>query len=438
MKRAALALAFIAAAASALMAGGQGDKQAAQSAKPVTLKFFTYEEVMRPKHDLINAEYHKRHPNVNIEMVYVPSADYETKVDTTILANDQLDICFFNVKFLYVPRAQKGEFLALDKYIAAEGKKYSDLYSIDATYDGKVYALPGDVKNFLIWINKNDLDKAGLPVPPLNWTWDDYRDYAKKLTWGEGKDKHFGSFFYTWDHFNVFEAYNKIDDNPYFKPDGSVNFQDPSFKSSIQLRYNLEMVDKTQMPLADVKALSLDYRNAFFGGRASMIPALTNIIPQTAALQTYPHTFVTTYAAMPMPAGGREGIAYGDNRFYSVGKSTANAEEAYKFLRFFTTEGIPMKNVSFTAAKEGAVSKEAIIDAMVAEHTELFDVPALKRVLLNPKLRVNFWTNVPVYTGEIDRMFQAEAELAVLGSQTPDQAIANAMKQAPSILAKYK
>jgi hypothetical protein len=97
-----------------------------------------------------------------------------------------------------------------------------------------------------------------------------------------------------------------------------------------------------------------------------------------------------------------------------------------------------MKNVSFTAAKEGAVSKEAIIDAMVAEHTELFDVPALKRVLLNPKLRVNFWTNVPVYTGEIDRMFQAEAELAVLGSQTPDQAIANAMKQAPSILAKYK
>ncbi len=438
MKRALMVLVVLAALISVLPAGGQGDKQAAQSAKPVTLRFFTNEQVMQPKHDLINAEYTKRHPNVKIEMVYVPGADYNTKVDTTILANEQLDICFFNVKFQYIPRAQKGEFLALDKYIAAEGKKYGDLYWIDATYDGKVYALPGDVKNWVVWQNKADLEKAGLPSPALNWTWDDYRAYAKKMTSGEGKDKHYGSFFYTWDHFNVFEAYNKMDDNPYFKADGTVNFQDPSFKSSIQLRYNLEMVDKTQIPLADAKALSLDYRNVFFGGRASMAPAMSNITPQAAALQTYPHTFVTTYAALPIPAGGREGVVYGDNRFYSVGKSTANAEEAYKFLRFFTTEGIPMKNVSFTAAKEGAISKEAIIDSMVRENTQLFDVPALKRVLLNPKLKVNIWTNVPVSTDEIDKMYQAEAELAVLGSQTPDQAIANAMKKAPSILAKYK
>jgi multiple sugar transport system substrate-binding protein len=350
-----------------------------------------------------------------------------------------MDVCFFNLMRDYIPRAEKGEFLPMDSYIAAENKKFSDLYWIDAEYKGKIYALPGDVKNWLVWINKSDLDKAKLPMPPENWTWDDYRAYAKKLTWGEGKDKHYGSFFYTWDHFNVFEAYNMIDDNPYFKADGSLNFDNPSFKTSIQLRYNLEMVDKTQMPLADAVALSLDYRNAFFSGRASMIPALSNIIPQAAAVQTYPHTFVTTYAPMPIPAkGGRPGVVYGDNRFYSIGKSSVNAAEAYKFIRFFTTEGIPMKNVSFTAAKEGAVSRSAIIDSLVAEKTELFDVPALKNVLTSPKLVVNIWKNNPLYTTEIVRMYQAEAELAVLGKQTADKSIENAMKQGNAILAKYK
>lgn len=408
-------------------------------AKPVTLKFFTNEEVMRAKHDLIAAEYKKRNPNVTIEFVYIASADYNTKVDTTILANEQMDVCFFNVKYQYIPRAEKGEFLPLDTYIAAEGKKFEDLYTIDASFNGKVYGLPGDVKVMLVWLNKNDLDKVGLPIPPLNWTWDDYREYSKKLTWGEGKDKHYGSFFYTWDHFNLLEAYNKLDGNPFFKADGTLNFADPSFKSSLELRYNLEMVDKSQLPLADSKALTLDYRTVFFNGQVSMIPALSNIVPQTADTTNYPHTFVTTYAPMPIPKnGGREGYAYGDNRFYSVGKSTINAAEAYKFLRFYTTEGIPMKNVSFTAAKLGAVDKSVIIDSMVATKTELFDVATLKKVLLNPKLVTNIWTFVPTYTDEIDKMFLAEADLAVLGSQTVDQAIANAIKNGNSIAAKYK
>ncbi len=38
-------------------------------------------------------------------------------------------------------------------------------------------------------INKDHLDEAGLEVPPLDWTWEDYREYSKALTQGEGKDK---------------------------------------------------------------------------------------------------------------------------------------------------------------------------------------------------------------------------------------------------------
>lgn len=423
-------------------AGGQkegGATAGAAGAKTETLKFFTYEEIMRSKFDAINALYQKRNPNINVEMVYVPQADINTKVDTTILSGSQLDIAYFNVKFDFLPRAAKGEFVALDKYIAAEGKTFDDLYTIDASYDGKVYALPGDVKLFMIWINKNDLDKVGLPVPPLNWTWDDYRNYAKKLTWGDGPNKHYGSFFYTWDHYNVFDTYNLIDGNPYFKDDGSLNLENPAFKQSIQLRIDLERVDKSQMPLSDVKALNMNYLNAFLGGKASMLWMATNIVPQIAATDKYPHDFVTTFAPMPIPSnGGREGYTYGDNRFYSVGKSTIDAQASYNYLRFFTTEGIPMKGVSFTAAKGAGANQDSVINALVADNPKLYDVDALKRVIENPKLHVNVWTKVPVYTGEIDQMYQAQAELAVIGDKTPDQAIADAMKQGQAIIARYQ
>ncbi len=414
-----------------------GEKDTA-AAKPVTLKFFTNEAVMAEKFQLINDEYKKRNPNVTVDVIQVPNADYYTKVDTTILSGEQLDVCYWNIKFDYVPRAAKGEFVAMDDFLKGEGKTITDLYTIDSTVDdGHVYALPGDVKEWVVWMNKNDLDKVGLTVPPLNWTWDDYREYAKKLTWGEGENKHYGSMFFNWDHFNVLTAYNRLDGNPYFKADGSLNFDDPAFAESVKLRHDLEMVDKTQIPLSEIIAMELDYRTAFMGGRTSMVVMATNTIPQIAQTKDYPHDFVTTFASLPIPKGGREGYTYADNRFYCIGKTTGNAEEAYKYLRYFTTEGIPMKNVTFTADKSGTVTMEQMVNNMTSANPALFDSAQLIKVLTNPQLKANIWTNVPEYTSEIVNMYKAEAEKAVMGEITPEQAVKNALEQGKSVLAKY-
>ena len=41
-------------------------------------------------------------------------------------------------------------------------------------------------------VNKGHLDEAGLEIP-TEWTWDDYRDYAKAMT----TDEHYGSYLTT-------------------------------------------------------------------------------------------------------------------------------------------------------------------------------------------------------------------------------------------------
>lgn len=407
--------------------------------EPVTLKFFTSEAVMQEAFDRINAEYTRRNPHVTIEVVQIPGADYNVKVDTTILSGEQLDIAYFNNKTLYAPRAMQGEFYPLDEFLAAEGISLTDVYSIDAKVDdGHTYALPGDVKWWLVWLNKNDLEEHGLPIPDLNWTWDEYIRYAKELTWGEGPDKHYGSLWNTWDHYNVLNAYNMIDGNPYFKEDGAHNLDHPAFRSSLELRYQLEQVDKTQFPLSEMLAMQTDYRSVFLSGGASMLVMASNIIPQIANIESFPHDFVTTFAAMPVPEDGRPGYTYADNRFYSIGATTVNAEEAYKYLRFFTTEGIPMKNVTFTAEKDAVVTMDEMVENMTAAAPELYDVEQLKKVLSNPDLHPNIWDYVPTYTGEIVNVYWAEADKAAMGEISIDQVFENAIPQVEQIIERNK
>lgn len=42
------------------------------------------------------------------------------------------------------------------------------------------FRIPGELKYNLILINKDRLDAAGLSVPSIDWTWEDYRSYAKR------------------------------------------------------------------------------------------------------------------------------------------------------------------------------------------------------------------------------------------------------------------
>lgn len=54
------------------------------------------------------------------------------------------------------------------------------------TYDDKYYAVPKDIDTIALWYNKTLFDEAGLDYPTADWTWDDFREVAKKLTKDDG------------------------------------------------------------------------------------------------------------------------------------------------------------------------------------------------------------------------------------------------------------
>lgn len=51
---------------------------------------------------------------------------------------------------------------------------------------GKQYAIPKDIDTIALWYNKTMFDEAGIKYPDASWTWDTFRDAAKKLTKADG------------------------------------------------------------------------------------------------------------------------------------------------------------------------------------------------------------------------------------------------------------
>jgi multiple sugar transport system substrate-binding protein len=75
-----------------------------------------------------------------------------------------------------------GALLDLDsvKKIVQAGK-YPDFSTVSAKVDGKLYGLPTGGNATAAFINKDIFEKAGVPVPDKDWTWDDLIRDANKI-----------------------------------------------------------------------------------------------------------------------------------------------------------------------------------------------------------------------------------------------------------------
>ena len=61
-----------------------------------------------------------------------------------------------------------------------------DIVSLYNWNNEKQYAIPKDIDTIALWYNKTMFDEAGVAYPNVDWTWDNFKDAAKKLTKSDG------------------------------------------------------------------------------------------------------------------------------------------------------------------------------------------------------------------------------------------------------------
>jgi multiple sugar transport system substrate-binding protein len=132
------------------------------------------------------ADYHTAHPNVTIKTS--PGApttdDLLTKLSAGFAGGSFPDISYAFGSWAGDLGAS-GKTQDLTSYVADPSFGWTEMPAAArqvATADGKVIGIPALVDNLALIYNKKLFDAAGLAYPSDQWSWEDFRSAAKKLT----------------------------------------------------------------------------------------------------------------------------------------------------------------------------------------------------------------------------------------------------------------
>lgn len=171
--------------------GGGGDDAKTDgdgaSSDQVTLRLALWDyDVDGPTtYDPIIEAFEEANPDIKIEVVSSPNADYETKLTTMLSGGDDVDL-FFAKSNTALPGVQaKGFCMDLSTLFEEKGydlTPYGTVIDQQMTFDGDVYALPFRTNDWVLFYNKTIFDAAGVEYPSNDMTWEEVGELAKEIT----------------------------------------------------------------------------------------------------------------------------------------------------------------------------------------------------------------------------------------------------------------
>lgn len=407
-----------------LVLAGCGKSQSATTGADgkKTITFYTWYTKEQFNWDKVYAAWQKAHPDIDIQYVGLSTKgdtdEYIKKLDLAAGSGDNIDVVMVNNAMTYAQRVDMGMFAPLDDLIDFN---YGDEYLADFPVDNVRYAIPGKRSITYVLLNKDRLDKAGLKVP-TDWTWDEFREYAKKLTAPD--HSYYGVYFHTWASQTLLELLNQPENNSYLKADGTSNMDDPNLRNSFQLRYDAEHTDHSAVPYSDAISQKLNYRDQFLSGAASMLVMgswMNSTISGTA--ESAPDFKV---AVAPYPknnAADKTIYTSNDYDYYGIGAGSQQQDTAFQFIRWMTTEGLQAQGTDISSWKKADVSKELETIVNNGTHPEQVDLDSLTATF-KVSQGINKPPAVP-YLSEIESEVNAEFEKYILQKQDLNTTIAN-------------
>jgi ABC-type glycerol-3-phosphate transport system substrate-binding protein len=131
---------------------------------------------------LVTEEY----PNITVTPQFSGWTDYWTRLPVLAASGQIADLVA--MQSMRMPTFY-GILEPLDPYFEKEGfdlSQYESSIIAGLSHGGTHYALPYDVGPWVVFYNIDRFEEAGIPAPAPDWTFDQFRDAAVKLT-GDGK-----------------------------------------------------------------------------------------------------------------------------------------------------------------------------------------------------------------------------------------------------------
>lgn len=407
----------------------------AEEIEPATIYLWTAWTPEAGVQDLIDG-FNELYPQIEVVPVqFSNNTDGNLKVDTTLAMGTGIDVVMnFGVDRVEA-RTRNGLMLDLSPYIERDGfDVVGELGENIYTLDGKYYSLPATSNAYCVFLNKNMLDEAGLETP-ASWTIDQFYDYARKLTHGEGDEKVYGSDSLRVLNQWLYMASNTFAADPWYTEDGKSNLGHPYFAKALKMHHDAEE-EGIQYPYTEYVSSKVSTQDNFLNGKAAMVIYGNSLARNLTQLDKYPHDFVVEVASLPVMS--EDDTNYNVGGYYGymgINAKTTEPEASWLLLKYLVTEG------SYGFLKVGHIPTwrqtnwDNVVTDLFGEEAEKFiNVEQFKQVILNqmnmPQQVLSNFTAYSEITGIIAEEFEAYA----FGLNDLETTLANVVSRADAAI----
>ena len=406
-------------------------KESAESAKDGdnVLKWAVWDIGLTVYYQPLIDAFEAANPGVKIQMVDLGSSDYQTVLATELTGSGS-DFDIVTVKDMpgYTTLVGKGVLEPLDAYVAKDNFDLSGYNGItdQIKVEDKLYELPFRSDFWVLFYNKDVFDKASVPYPTNDMTFEQFDALARSVTNTTPGQEVYGAHYHTWRSavqlFGILDGKNTI-------VDGSYDFLKPYYELILN-----QQSDGVCQDYATLKTSSLHYSGAFAQGNVAMMNMGSWFIPTLIdKIKTGEYTDVTNWgiAKYPHAEGVEPGSTLATITALAIPTSAPHKDLAWDF-------------VSFVCGADGAeiIAKTGTIPALmtdaVADLIASIDGFPQDETSGDALYTANTYLEMPLHakSSEIEVVLNEAHDNIMTENVTIDQGIAQMNQQISAILAK--
>jgi multiple sugar transport system substrate-binding protein len=320
--------------------------------------------------------------------------------------------------------AKQPKLVDLTSKVTAPSVNWNDFYPSAreaSTVDGKVVGVPALIDNLSLVYNKAMFAKAHIAPPTNDWTWQDFRDAAKKLTdanthtygWAYVND---GSEDTVWRYLAMlWQAGGSM-----LTPDNTkAAFDSPAGLAALQQLEDMAVTDKSVY----LDQGNGNYLNLFNSGRIAMLWTGPWDLSSINSDVSYGVTYLPGYN------GNHETIS-GPDLYMLFDHSSSRSAAAFDFVTWLTSASQHLK----FAIATGDLPLRQSETRLPGYQTFLKRFPAEKVFVANLDNVRHVRPNIPTYA-QVSTIVGTMVQSVLLGQAQPQQALSDASDQVDAALA---
>lgn len=391
--------------------------------KKTTLKVATWDYTSNASVSNCVAAFEEKNPNIKIEIVDIPSTDYNTKLNVMLNGGSELDVFYIKDAPTTYDFYQKDQLLDLTEFIEKDKIDLSGYNGVDQFFnlDGKQLAMPVRTDYYVLFYNKDIFDKADVEYPSNDMTWTEFADLARELK----SDDVYGAHIHTWQT----QVQNLgVQDGKHTTMDYSTGYD--FFKPYYEMVVSLQEEGVIQ-DFGALQSGNIHYSSAFEAGNVAMMPMGNWFITTMRDAVESGDTEVTNWgvATMPHPEGVEAGYTIGSATPLAINPASEKQEAAWEFIKFMSGE-----EGAKVLAESGAapsLATDEIMDIMAGLDgmpEGLKEALAVKNIAQDRPIGEN--------VSEVDAMLVEEHSLIMLGEISIDEGLAEMTERSKEIQEK--